>query len=126
MKLRIILLFYLVIVQASASDLTLSQHITKINFSLDKATVTAVTRELGLYPPIMTHIARRESTFNPKAHSRGCVGLTGVNMKIWHKHLIKKGIIKSSHDLWTIKGNLKAGFYIYNKCNKNYKRYRGM
>lgn len=111
-------------VQANASDL--SQHIAKINPSLDKATVAAVARELRLYPPVMTYIARRESSFDPKAHSRGCVGLTGVNLKIWHKHLTDEGVIKGSQDLWTIKGNLKAGWYVYKKCKKSYRRYRGI
>ena len=111
-------------VQAHANDL--SQHIAKINPALDKATIHAVARELRLYPPIMTYIARRESSFNPKAHSRGCVGLTGVNLTVWHKHLIKKGVIQSSRDLWTIKGNLKAGWYIFKHYGKSYRRYRGM
>jgi soluble lytic murein transglycosylase-like protein len=110
--------------QANAYDL--SQHIAKTNPSLAPTTVHAVSRELRLYPPVMIYIARRESSFNPKAHSRGCVGLTGVNLKIWSKRLIEKGIIRSSHDLWTIKGNLKASWYIFKHYGKSYKRYRGM
>lgn len=111
-------------VQAEARDL--SQYIAKTNPSLAAVTITAVARELELYPPVMTYIARRESSFNPKAHSRGCVGLTGVNMKVWHKPLIEKGVIRSSRDLWTVKGNLKAGWYIFKHYGKSYKRYRGL
>lgn len=109
-------------VQTHATDL--SQHIANINPSLDKRTVRAVAQELAKYPKIMTHIAQRESTFNPKAHSKGNVGLTGINVKVWAETLIEEKIIKHVRDLKTIKCNLKAGFYIYKHYGKSYRRYR--
>ena len=122
--LAVLLLLSTIMVRAEAADL--SQQIAKYNLSLDKQTVQVVSRELKHYPPVMIYIARRESSFNPKAHSRGCIGLTGVNSKVWSKTLIEKGIIRSSHDLWTVKYNLKAGWYIFKYYNKSYRRYRGL
>jgi len=110
--------------QAEATDL--SQRIAKYNPSLAKATVATVARELSKYPPIMTYIAQQESSFNPKAHSKGCIGLTGVNTRVWTHHLITKGVIRNPHDLWLPKYNLKAGWYIYKHYNRSYRRYRGL
>jgi len=109
-------------VQTHATDL--SQHIANSNPSLAISTVHAVAGELKKYPRIMTHIAKKESNFNPKAHSKGCVGLTGVNVKVWAKTLIEEKIIKHPRDLWSIKHNLKAGFYIYKHYGKSYRKFR--
>jgi len=122
--LAVILLAGTITVQAEAADL--SQRIAKINPSLDTATVTAVARALNKYPPVMTYIAKRESTFNPTARSNGCIGLTGINVKVWMYHLIMKGIIRNPHDLWIPEYSVKAGWYVYKKCNKSYRKYRGL
>lgn len=103
-----------------------AKQIATINPSLDKATVQRVAKELAKYPPVVTYIAHRESTFDPKAHARGCIGLMGVNQRVWTKELIKHKVIKRPQDLWTIYGNLKAGWWIYKHYNRNYKRYRGV
>ena len=108
--------------QAHAADL--SQHIKNVNPSLDNRTVHAVARELAKYPKIMTYIVQRESTFNPKAHSQGNIGLAGINAKVWVKTLIEEKIIRHARDLWSIRHNLKAGFYILKHYNRSYTRYR--
>ena len=125
MKILTALLLASTITVPAEASMTAKQ-ISEINPSLDKATVQRVAQELKKYPLIVTYIAQRESTFNPKAHSRGCIGLMGINQRVWSKELIKKGVIKQPHDLWTIHGNLKAGWWIYKHYDRNYKRYRGV
>jgi soluble lytic murein transglycosylase-like protein len=98
---------------------------------LDQKTVRELASELKKYPKAIAHIAEKESTFNPKAQSKGSVGLMGINTKVWFSsnpdyNLIKLGVIKSRKDLFTIRGNLKAGFYVWKKCRKSYSRYRGI
>lgn len=117
-------LMALVLACTITASTDLSQRIENANPSLAKSTVRAVARELKQYPRIMTHIAQCESNFDPKAHSKGCIGLTGINVKVWAKTLVEEKIIRRPHDLWSIKYNLKAGFYIYKYYGKSYRKFR--
>jgi len=104
----------------------LKNYIAKINPSLAKPVVSTLARELSKYSTVITSIAKRESTFNPKAQSRGCIGLMGIDAKLWTGILIDEDIIKNPRDLWSIKLNLKAGHWIFNKkYKKSHKKYRG-
>ena len=120
----ILLLTSTITVQTEAADL--STRIIKFNPSLDNTTVETLARELAKYPPVVTEIVKRESTFNPRAQSRGCIGLMGIDAKLWTDILIEDGIIKDPKDLWSIKLNIKAGWHIFNKKYKrSHKKYRG-
>lgn len=123
-------LLFLVLTISSAHAGGLEAYISKKNPKLDHKTVCELASELKKYPKAITYIAYKESTFNPKAQSKGSVGLMGINTHVWFSsnpnyNLIKLGIIKHRKDLFKIKGNLKAGFYIWKKCKRNYHRYRG-
>lgn len=125
---RLILAFLLTVSVANAESL--EKYIQQKNPNLSKHIVKAVAVELKKYPKPITHIAERESTFNPNARSHGNVGLMGINIKVWFSsdpkyNLVKLGILKHKQDVFTIRGNLKAGHYIWKHCKKNYRRYRG-
>jgi soluble lytic murein transglycosylase-like protein len=125
------ILFMVLLTISSAHGGGLEEYISKKNPNLSQNTVREISSELKKYPKIITRIAERESTFNPKAKNKGSVGLMGVNTKVWFSsnpnyNLIKLGIIKSKKELFSIRGNLKAGSYILKKCNRNYRRYRGL
>jgi soluble lytic murein transglycosylase-like protein len=126
---KILLIFLLTI--SSAYGGRLEEYISKKNPNLSHNIIHELAYELKKYPKIITRIAERESTFNPKVQSKGSVGLMGINTHVWFSsnpnyNLIKSGIIKHRKDLFTIKGNLKAGYFILKKCNRNYRRYRGL
>jgi len=126
---RIILLLLLTISVAEGGGL--EEYISKKNPTLSSKTVREVASGLKKYPKAISRIAEKESTFNPSAKSKGNWGLMGVNVKVWFSsdpdyNLIKLGIIKNKKELLTIIGNLKAGFYIWNKCNRSYRKYRGI
>ena len=110
----------------------LEEYIQKKNPNLSEKTVLELASELKKYPKTITRIVERESTFNPHAKSHGSVGLMGINTRVWFSsnpdyNLIKLGIIKTRKELFTIRGNLEAGYYIWKKkCNRNYRRYRGL
>jgi soluble lytic murein transglycosylase-like protein len=115
---------------SSAQGGGLEEHISKKNPNLDTRTIRELASELKKYPKAITHIAEKESTFNPKAQSKGSVGLMGINTHVWFSsnpdyNLIKLGIIKNRKDLFSIRHNLKAGHYIWKRCKRNYARYRG-
>jgi len=125
---RLIFAFLLTVSVANAGSL--ENYIQQKNPKLSKHTVHAVAVELRKYPKPITHIAERESTFDPHARSCGNVGLMGINVKVWFSsdpkyNLVKLGILQHKQDVFTIRGNLKAGFYIWKHCKKNYRRYRG-
>ena len=125
---RILLLLLLTI--SSAQGGGLEEYISRKNPKLDQRTVHELASELKKYPKAILHNAEKESTFNPKAQSKGCVGLMGVNTRVWFSsdldyNLIKLGIVKSKKDLFSIRENLKAGYWIWKKCKRNYRRYRG-
>ena len=101
-------------------------HIAKTNPSLDNATVVQIASELQQYPPIMTRIVERESTFNPIARNKNCIGLAGINKNVWLKNLIAERVVEDIRDLWSIKGNIKAGWYIISQYKMCYCKYRGL
>jgi hypothetical protein len=126
---RIILLLLLTISVAEGGGL--EEFISKKNPTLSSKTVREVASGLKKYPKAITRIAEKESTFNPLAKSKGNWGLMGVNIKVWFSsdpgyNLIKLGIIKTKKELLTVNGNLKAGFYIWQQCNRSYRKYRGI
>ena len=126
---RIILLLLLTISTAQGGNL--EEYIQRKNPNLSEKTVLELASELRKYPKEITKIVERESTFNPHAKSNGSVGLMGINTRVWFSsnpdyNLIKLGIIKTKKDLFTIRGNLKAGCWIYKKCNRSYRKYRGL
>ena len=128
MKVLILLLLTAV---STAQGGTLEDYISKTNPTLSTKTVREVASGLKKYPKAITRIAEKESTFNPLAKSKGNWGLMGVNITVWFSsdpdyNLIKLGIIKHKKDLLTVKGNLKAGFYIWNQCKRSYRKYRGL
>lgn len=86
--------------------------------------IQQVDAALARYPPQVRRIAFLESSFNPKARNGNCLGLMQVNAPIWEKELKAKGIIKRRSDLLKIEPNLKAGYYILQKYNMDYYRYR--
>lgn len=73
----------------------------------------------------LIYIAKKESTFKPKAKNGHCIGLMQVNEKVWYNILKKNNIIKSRKDLRSISGNIRAGAYILKHYNNNYRRYQG-
>ena len=124
-------LFLLLLTISSAQGGGLEEYISKKNPNLDTKTVRELASELKKYPKAIRHIAEKESTFNPKAQSKGSVGLMGINLSVWFSsnpdyNLIKLGILKSRQDVYSIRGNLKAGHYIWKKYKKNYRKYRGL
>lgn len=124
------IIFLLLTAISTAQGGTLENHIAKTNPTLSSKTVREVASGLKKYPKAITRIAEKESTFNPLAKSKGNWGLMGININVWFSsdpdyNLIKLGIIKHKKDLLTVKGNLKAGFYIWNQCNRDYKKYKG-
>jgi hypothetical protein len=127
MKIIIFLLFTISIVEGGS----LEEYIHKINPKLSNQTIKSIAFELKKYPKSITKIVKHESTFNPNAKSKNSIGLMGINHHVWLSsnpkyNLIKLGIIKHKNDLHTIHGNLKAGFFVWKQCKKNYRRYRGM
>ena len=122
-----ILLFLLLTISVAHGG-SLEEYIHKKNPKLTKSTIKILATELMKYPKQVKYIVEKESTFNPKAKLGNCVGLMGVNSKIWLSHnpkynLIKLGLIKSKKDLFTIKGNLRAGFWIFCYYKKSYRKY---
>lgn len=66
------------------------------------------------HPILLLSIIKRESEFKPFAISSfHCIGLGQIS-PIHIKELKEEGIIKSKHDLTTIKGNIKSANYILN------------
>jgi soluble lytic murein transglycosylase-like protein len=115
---------------SSAQGGTLEEYINKKNPNLDTRTVRVIATELRKYPKAIMKIAEKESTFNPKAQCNGSVGLMGINTRVWFSsnpdyNLIKLGILKSKREVYSIRGNLKAGHYIWKQCKRSYAKYRG-
>ena len=126
-----ILLLLLLTISTIVEGGDLEQYITKKNPKLSKQIVHELTLELKKYPKPITTIVEKESTFNPNAKNNRCVGLMGINTNVWFSgdpkyNLIKLGLIKTKKDLFTIKGNLKCGFYVWKHHNRNYRKYRGL
>lgn len=95
-----------------------------VNILLSVALMAQIEAALARYPPIVRRVVHLESSFDPKARNGNCLGLMQVNAPIWEKELKAKGIIKRRSDLFKIKPNLKAGYYILKKYNMDYYRYR--
>lgn len=124
---KILLLFLSMISLVEGGNL--EEYVSKKNPNLEKKTIRELVSELKKYPKSIIKIIEKESTFNPKAHSKGNIGLMGINSSVWFSsnpdyNLIKLGIIKHKKDLFTIRGNLKAGWYILKYYNKSYKKYK--
>ena len=86
-----------------------------------------ILKEFKKYPNHrqLIAIAKKESSFNPKARNGSCYGIMQINIPVWHKELVKKKIIKNKKELYTTTGNIKAGAYILKHYNYNYNRYQG-
>lgn len=127
MRIILILLFTI----STSEGGSLEDYIKNKNPKLSEQTIQIISTELKKYPKQITYVTERESTFNPDAKSKGCVGLMGVRLKTWFSsdpdyNLIKLGILASKEEIYTIEGNLKAGHFILEKYRWNYRRYRGL
>jgi hypothetical protein len=126
-KIILILLFTI----SMAEGGYLEEFISRKNPTLSSKTVREVASGLKKYPKAITRIAEKESTFNPKASNDSCIGLMGICLPIWFSsnpdyNLIKLGILKTKKEVYSIKGNLKAGHYIWLRYKKDYRKYRGL
>jgi hypothetical protein len=74
------------------------------------------------FPDLILAIIKTESNFNPYVKSSpGAKGLMGVMPKYWADELKKKGIIKSTRDLYDMQTNINAGVYILKYYFETYK-----
>lgn len=97
-------------------------YILKVNPRLDffyadtvARKIVEVARKYDLPFILLGGLIGTESTYNKQAVSNvGAAGLTQVYPKVWKKTLIRKGLITSIHDLYTIEKNIEAGAYILN------------
>jgi soluble lytic murein transglycosylase-like protein len=81
--------------------------------------VTPTQSEVDITSPkLIRAIIKAESRGNPKAVSnKGCIGLMGINWKVWKKELRQIGIY-NKEQLYHPDTNIRAGKYILAKHHK--------
>jgi hypothetical protein len=76
-------------------------------------------------------VINRESGYDPTAKNGKCIGLMQINMGVWLSkdpdyNLVRLGIIRNRSDLRRAIPNIRAGVYILQRYNWDYRRYRGV
>lgn len=84
-------------------------------FLLTPSILRSVDAKRLVNSKLIKAVSKIESNHNPKAASRGCLGLMQIKYSVWGKELKEQGIIKKRNDLFDPHINVKAGTYILTK-----------
>lgn len=77
--------------------------------------ILRVAHKHKISPKLLASLVITESSGDPKARRKACIGLTQVNHNVWGKYLKELGVISRRQDLFHPRKSLEAGAVVYKK-----------
>ena len=100
------------------------KHAVKTHSKKLAADIMRVSHKHKISAKLLASLVIIESSGDPKAKRKACIGLTQVNHKVWGKYLKELGIISRRQDLFHPGKSLEAGVIVYKKYLESFNKTR--